>query len=558
MQKLQIFVINSRSGKQLGLIRNPIHLLGLLKEGEDGYILTPPLPSWDAYGRLEVLKEQLHGKLGHFHWFVRALTRNMERVLHDSGNTQVIPDGLIHALHSITKGRLAAEERIMTELRQQGYWPADISRAVDQSVFRSSLVQFPGIRRSSWGIEVCTRCNSRNIVKRPCIKCGLQDCPVCIECSVIGENRGCSTWITCPVEAENGVERRDIPFHLDYELTKAQQHASYELVQFVQGRQRRALVWAACGAGKTEVTFGAIRHVLGKGGQVLFAIPRLDIVRELAQRCARAFPGLEIAVHHGGQSWLAHGDLVVATTHQVLHFYRRFDLVILDEVDAFPYHGSEMLRFGVERAAAVHGKLVEMTATPTTIPKTIPVITIPARYHGFPLPEPEIPKVQLPPWEKLESSSLPSIVVDILKDRREPWIVFAPTIEACGRIQQAVTDLTGIEVGICHSKEPQRQETIERFRRGCLEVVVATSVLERGVTFPRVNVMVLYADHPLFSSSTLVQMAGRVGRTKEFPNGQVWFLGSRITPQMRKACRMIQQLNWEAEERGLLRGEGDA
>ena len=232
--------------------------------------------------------------------------------------------------------------------------------------------------------------------------------------------------------------------------------------------------------------------------------------------------------------------------------------MILDEVDAFPYHGSEMLRFGVERAVALHGKIVEMTATPNSIPKGRLVITIPARYHGFPLPEPEIHTITLPPWEELQAHSVPPIVVDTLRDRNEPWLVFAPTIAACTHIQGVLEEVLGVEVGICHSKDPKRGDTIERFRQGALEVVVTTSVLERGVTFPRVHVMVLYADHPLFNSSTLVQMAGRVGRTLQYPSGQVLFLGSKTTSSMREARRMIQRLNREAEQKGLLGGGGNA
>ena len=123
------------------------------------------------------------------------------------------------------------------------------------------------------------------------------------------------------------------------------------------------MVWAACGAGKTEVTFPLIRQALQEGGDVLFAIPRQDIVREMIERLRSAFPGIEVAGHYGGQPWFAPGQLVVATTHQVLHFYRRFSLAVLDEVDAFPYQGNEMLRFALERSLLPDGRLVEMTAT---------------------------------------------------------------------------------------------------------------------------------------------------------------------------------------------------
>ncbi len=42
--------------------------------------------------------------------------------------------------------------------------------------------------------------------------------------------------------------------------------------------------------------------------------------------------------------------LVIATTHQLLKFYQAFDLLIVDEVDAFPYVDNPVLYHAVEQA----------------------------------------------------------------------------------------------------------------------------------------------------------------------------------------------------------------
>ena len=84
---------------------------------------------------------------------------------------------------------------------------------------------------------------------------------------------------------------------------------------------------------------------------MLFAIPRRDVVIQLADRIQRAFSNVKVATHYGGKPWNQKGSLVVATTHQALRFYQRFDLVILDEVDAYPYQGSEILRYAIQRLA---------------------------------------------------------------------------------------------------------------------------------------------------------------------------------------------------------------
>jgi competence protein ComFA len=113
-------------------------------------------------------------------------------------------------------------------------------------------------------------------------------------------------------------------------------------------------------------------------------------------------------------------------------------------------------------------------------------------------------------------------------------------------------------VGICHSQLEERSQVIEDFRQGRLDVLVTTTVLERGVTFPDVQVVVLYADHALYNVSTLVQVAGRVGRRQESPTGRVVFVGSTVTTEMKEALRLIRTLNKEARDKGLLKNERGA
>ena len=46
-------------------------------------------------------------------------------------------------------------------------------------------------------------------------------------------------------------------------------------------------------------------------------------------------------------------------------FYRAFDLIIVDEVDAFPYEGDQQLRFGLMNALKATGCLIYLSATPS-------------------------------------------------------------------------------------------------------------------------------------------------------------------------------------------------
>ncbi len=560
MHRLQVFVYRSPESFQVGLLRNPRHLADLLVDnGRQGLIVTVPLPSSRALEALELWKARFKGPWRFLWWYLVA-NRQVPGPVHPAFALGEVPfdEELLVRLKDIVAGRLLSEQRLVSALRQEGYWPSEINRAVDVGVHRNELSQFSGFAISSWGRQICARCGSEDSREMPCHACGSSSCLLCSACRGMGEHRGCSTLLTLASHGkllDPHSPRAPVELRLSYQLTIPQQEASQGLLEFWDRNENQALVWAACGAGKTEVTFALIQRVLREGGEVLFAIPRQDIVREMTERLRVAFPDVTIASHYGGQPWLAPGELVVATTHQVLHFYQRFKLAILDEVDAFPYQGNEMLRRGMKRALLPQGKLVEMTATPLSKKKYQRVITIPARYHGYALPEPELVKFPLPAWRTLQSSGVPPFLLENLQGDKNPWLVFAPTIEACSKLQKTLEAVLGKPIGLCHSKVEHRNEVVQSFKDGKIDIIVTTSVLERGVNFPGVGVIVVYADHVVFTVSALVQIGGRVGRTAHSPQGTVMFVGTKITAPMKRALAMIQHLNHQARERGLLHNE---
>jgi competence protein ComFA len=103
-----------------------------------------------------------------------------------------------------------------------------------------------------------------------------------------------------------------------------------------------------------------------------------------------------------------------------------------------------------------------------------------------------------------------------------------------------------------YSADPGRSSKIEKLRQGEFDLFVSTTILERGITLPGIQVVVLGADHPVFEERALVQMAGRVGRTRESPGGRVVFLSKQRTPAMKTAVQWIEEQNRLAMELGLI------
>src|SRR5690606_22417394 len=74
-----------------------------------------------------------------------------------------------------------------------------------------------------------------------------------------------------------------------------------------------------------------------------------------------------------------------------------------------------------------------------------------------------------------------------------------------------------------HSEDPERKEKVVKMRRNEISLLLTTTILERGVTFPNIDVAVIGAEDDIFTEAALVQIAGRVGRSVDFPTGNITF-----------------------------------
>ncbi|WP_270661005.1 DEAD/DEAH box helicase [Streptococcus anginosus] len=336
-------------------------------------------------------------------------------------------------------------------------------------------------------------------------------------------------------------------------LTEFQAKVSQGLVEAVTKR-KDSLVHAVTGAGKTEMIYQVVAQVINQGGAVCLASPRIDVCLELYRRLKVDFT-CDISLLHGESEAYSRSPLVIATTHQLLKFYRAFDLLIVDEVDAFPYVDNPMLYHAVHQAVKVEGTKIFLTATSTDeLDKKVAKgeltrLSLPRRFHGNPLIVPQ--KIWLADFQKyLGQKKLVTKLRQFIQKQRKtsfPLLIFASEIKKGQEFAEILqSTFPNEKVGFVASTTENRLEIVEKFRQKEITILVTTTILERGVTFPCVDVFVVEANHRLFSRSALVQIAGRVGRSMERPTGELIFFHDGATMAIEKAIKKIQEMNQEA------------
>ncbi|MCK8827014.1 DEAD/DEAH box helicase [Natroniella acetigena] len=472
-----------------------------------------------------------------------------------------------YQVYRLVAGQKLYYSEIRQVVRKNKLVVRDLSKVLLYLKLLGRLEIISAIKYRSSSIS-CQRCGSQQVVEIECGYCESLDYH-CQDCLMMGEARLCRPLYRIPA-METESELKFIEPELEFELTALQQDVSDQLVKFTQQNYQQALVWAVCGAGKTEVTFAVIAKLLNQGRQVLFAIPRRDVVVELAERLREAFPEISIkALYGGSEERYQQAELVIATTHQVLRYYQAFDLIILDEMDAFPYQGSEILKRVLQEARKDDGQIIYMTATPG--PEEFAeleegrskLIKLSARYHGYPLPEPELLTAELKYDQEEGVVELAQLVLDKLwlsvEGDGAQVFLFVPSRDLVDLVVDYLRvqfpEINGVSwVQGSHSQDQRREEKREGFLAGDYPILVSTTIMERGVTVEKANVLVLFADWEyVFNHQTLIQMAGRSGRSLTYPEGRVWFIGNEISEEMELARDMICELNQDAREKGHLK-----
>ncbi len=320
---------------------------------------------------------------------------------------------------------------------------------------------------------------------------------------------------------------------LPFRLTTSQDRVNREILSDMTSRNpMNRLVQGDVGSGKTIVAVQAMVLACGSGYQAALMAPT-EILAEQHYRTMKELLeplGLSVVLVSGGGRVAARKAIrgavgsgaaqVVIGTHAVIQqgvTFAKLGLVVVDEQH----------RFGVLQRKTLMEKgykpdVLVLTATP--IPRTL-AMTV---YGDLDVSVID----QMPPGRKpvrtfLLSDSQKGRAYQILRDElrsgRQAYVVY-PLVEESEKadLQAAIqgaeelqaNELAEFRVGLLHGrmKSDEKERVMASYKKGEIQVLVATTVVEVGVDVPNATVMMIeHAER--FGLAQLHQLRGRVGRS---------------------------------------------
>ncbi|TKB91097.1 MAG: ATP-dependent DNA helicase RecG [Nitrospira sp.] len=320
---------------------------------------------------------------------------------------------------------------------------------------------------------------------------------------------------------------------LPFQMTEAQARVIREILSdMTSSKPMNRLVQGDVGSGKTIVAIQAMVLACGSGYQAALMAPT-EILAEQHYRTMKKLLeplGLSVVLVSGGgraaarkavRGQVASGAAqVVIGTHAIVQQGVAFSKLGLAVVD-------EQHRFGVLQRKTLIEKgykpdVLVLTATP--IPRTL-AMTV---YGDLDVSVID----QMPPGRKPVRTFLLNdgqrgrayqILRDELRRGRQAYIVY-PLVEESektdlqaalqGAEQLQAEELAEFRVGLLHGrmKAEDKEQVMASYKKGVIQVLVSTTVVEVGVDVPNATVMMIeHAER--FGLAQLHQLRGRVGRS---------------------------------------------
>ena len=400
----------------------------------------------------------------------------------------------------------------------------------------------------------------------------------------------CAGILKNELEGRSGPSMKEISMHEDvflkslpFDLTDAQNKVWKEILDDLLGKvPMRRLLQGDVGSGKTLVGALAALHAQSNNYQSAILCPTEILAEQHFTSFSGWFKelGINVMLLSGSTKAkerkkiiedLEKGNIdILIGTHAIFQsgvVFNNLGLTVIDEQHRFGVHQRfSMLEKGGQENQSPHQLI--MTATP--IPRTL-AMTVYGSLETSIIDE-------LPPGRNpVQTSSRPDsyrekIIKRVeevcLSGKRAYWV--CTLIEDSDELEAQSAEelykeisnaLPKLNVGLVHGrlKKDQKDSVINQFRKGSIQLLVCTTVIEVGVDVPEATLMIIENPERL-GLSQLHQLRGRVGRKANTESHCLLLYKEPLSGLAEERIKTMEATNdgFQIAEKDLeLRGAGD-
>lgn len=380
------------------------------------------------------------------------------------------------------------------------------------------------------------------------------------------------------IQFSKSVKMSDVINILPFKLTKAQLRVLEEIDKDMESNKpMNRLLQGDVGSGKTVVAMIAAYKAVKSGYQAAIMAPTAilasqhlesfqGILNELGIRSELLISSVTKKKKAEILEKLQNGEIdILIGTHAILEenvVFKNLGLVVTDEQH----------RFGVKQRSTIASKsqnpdVIAMSATP--IPRTLALIL----YGDLDISiidelPPNRKKIETYAVRKNMEERVNAFIRKQIDEGRQAYIVCPLVEENEDMGLQSVIQLeekyksetfSNYKVAYLHGKMKAREkdEIMQKFKEGEIQILIATTVIEVGVNVPNASIMVV-ENAERFGLAQLHQLRGRVGRGEYQSYCILKFEGNGETIRQRMKVMCDTNDGFIISEKDLeLRGSGD-
>ena len=380
------------------------------------------------------------------------------------------------------------------------------------------------------------------------------------------------------IQFDKNVLMSDVINKLPFKLTKAQLRVLEEIDRDMESNKTmNRLLQGDVGSGKTVIAMIAAYKAVKSGYQAAILAPTAilasqhlesfqGILDELGIRSALLISSITKKKKAELLEKLQNGEIdVLIGTHAILEenvIFKNLGLVVTDEQH----------RFGVKQRSTIASKsqnpdVIAMSATP--IPRTLALIL----YGDLDISiidelPPNRKKIETFAVRKNMEERVNGFITKQIEEGRQAYIV-CPLVEENEEMGlKSVIELaekyqnetfSNYKVAYLHGKmkAKEKDEIMQKFKDGEIQILIATTVIEVGVNVPNASIMVV-ENAERFGLAQLHQLRGRVGRGEYQSYCILKYEGNGETVRQRMKVMCDTNDGFIISEKDLeLRGSGD-